>query len=112
MADTAVVYQDGTSVRSVTYTGAANTMGTNIAPGTVIVSTEAMTITLANAADVQYPIGTQIFIVNDGDHITTLTNGTGNTLDGDLAGPAFAGSTHVLTLVAADTWVTGQVTGA
>lgn len=112
MATTAKPDHVWASVRSQTLTGGTNTLAASTAPGTVIISTEAMTVTLPAAAVADYPVGTQFFIVNDGDHITTVAAGTGNTLDGDLAGPAFAGSTHVVTCVAANTWVTGQVTGA
>lgn len=112
MATSAAPNHEWAPVRSITFTGAANTIPAGTAPGTVIISTEAMTVTLPAAAAATYPVGSQFIIVNDGDHITTVAAGTGNTLDGDLAGPAFAGSCHVVTCVAANTWVTGQVTGA
>lgn len=113
MATTAVTNHDWAPVRSVQY-DANTTMGTDVAPGTVIVSSAAIEIKLASGDDVQYPIGTQFWIVNDDDHITTFSanDDATNTVDGDLAGTAFAGSTHVVTLVAANDWVTGQITGA
>ena len=112
MATTAKPDHGWAPVRSQTFTGAANTIPSSAAPGTVFISTEAMTVTLPAAAAAEYPVGTQFFIVNDGDHVTTVAAGTGNTIDGDLAGPNFAGSCHVVTCVADNTWVTGQVTGA
>lgn len=111
MADTAKVYPVG-RVHYQELAGASNTLSSQTAPGSVIVSTEAMTITIPESTTVVWPLGTQFFVVGDGAHVTTIAKTGSDTIVGDVASTAAAGATQIVTKITDTGWAVALAPGA
>lgn len=104
MATTAKTYPVGrTSL--VAYTGAANTVGSRVAPGAVISVSHgtATTLTLPESTVVDWPLGTVFFVVQIGAGAVTAAATGSDTITGTAA-TAAAGDTLVITKTAATAW--------
>lgn len=99
------------SNRLIAYTGAANTLANNVAPFTVITVSHgtATTLTIPESIDVEYGVGTVLFVVQVGAGAVTVAKTGSDTITGTTATVA-AGDTLVLTKTAATAWHVGLAT--
>lgn len=93
------------STRLIALTGAANTLTAKAAPGTVITVSHgsATTLTLPESTDVDFAVGTVLFVVQIGAGAVTAAKTGSDTIAGTVA-TAAAGDTLILTKTAATAW--------
>ena len=99
------------SARVKAYTGAANTVSGNVAPGTVITVSHgsATTLTLPESTDVMFEPGTVLYVVQVGAGAVTVAETGSDTLVGTDATSA-AGDTLILTKTTSTGWHTALAT--
>lgn len=93
------------STRLQAYTGASNTLRSNTAPGTVITvsHSSATTLTIPESTDVDWPLGTQLFVTQVGAGAVTVAKTGSDTIAGTVA-TAAAGDTLIVTKTTATGW--------
>lgn len=97
------------SNRLIAYTGAANTLANNVAPSTVITVSHgsATTLTIPESTDVEYGIGTVLFVVQLGAGAVTVAKTGSDTITGTTA-TVSAGDMIVLVKTSSTGWHGGD----
>lgn len=99
------------SNRLIAYTGASNTLQNNVSPFTVITVSHgtATTLTIPESTDVEYGVGTVLFVVQVGAGAVTVAKTGSDTINGTVA-TAAAGDTLIVTKTTATGWHSGLAT--
>ena len=96
------------------YTGAANTLTGNIAPGTVVTVSHgsATTLTIPESTTVNWEIGSQLFVIQVGAGAVTLAKTGSDTIVPATSNTAAAGDTLILTKTSDTGWHCGVAAAA
>lgn len=94
------------SARVKAYTGAANTLSGNVAPGSVVTvsHSSATTLTLPESTSVLWEPGTVLFIVQTGAGAVTLAKTGSDTIVPATSNTTNAGDTLILTKTSSTGW--------
>lgn len=102
------------SARVKAYTGAANTLSGNVAPGTVVTvsHSSATTLTLPESTSVDWEVGTVLYVVQTGAGAVTVAKTGSDTIVPATSNTTNAGDTLVLTKTSATGWHCGVAVAA
>ena len=93
------------STRLIAVTGASNTVSSQAAPGTVytVSHSSATTLTIPESTSVDWPLGSQLFVIQVGAGAVTVAKTGSDTIAGTVATVA-AGDTLIVTKTTATGW--------